>query len=212
MKLNSEIRRQARESLRDNWGQPVLATFIFMLIMGVVQAPDILGAILFEGSVLFPLITIVLALLILPLSYGYAVMFIDFIRGDKNEMTSKMFSGFQNFSRSFGVMFMVGLYTFLWALLLIVPGIIKGYSYMMTYYIAKDNPDMSIDECINASMKMMDGNKWRLFKLHFSFIGWGLLCLLTLGLGLLLLYPYVYTAQAHFYEELKAEQATVQLQ
>ena len=71
---------------------------------------------------------------------------------------------------------MVGLFKFLWTLLLIIPGIIKTYSYAMTPYIFAEHPDMTATEAITESRQVMDGNKWRLFCLEFSFIGWDLLC------------------------------------
>ena len=101
---------------------------------------------------------------------------------------------------------MVTLYTLFWGLLLIIPGIIKSLAYSMTYFISKDHPEYSIDECIEASKRMMDGHKGELFVLYLSFIGWFLLGILTLGIGYLWLIPYMDTTIAHYYEELKAEQ------
>ena len=86
------------------------------------------------------------------------------------------------------------------------PSIIKALAYSMTYFISKDHPEYSIDECIEASKRMMDGHKGELFILELSFIGWILLSILTLGIGLLWLAPYMDTTIAHYYEELKAEQ------
>lgn len=79
----------------------------------------------------------------------------------------------------------------------------------MTYYIALDNPELGANECIERSMKMMKGHKGKLFLLDLSFIGWILLALLTLGIGLLWVNPYMKTARSHFYEELKAAEAAV---
>ena len=71
----------------------------------------------------------------------------------------------------------------------------------MTNYILAENPEMSASEAINLSKQMMDGNKWRLFCLRLSFIGWDILCGLTLGIGYLWLNPYKQTAEAVFYRE-----------
>lgn len=81
------------------------------------------------------------------------------------------------------------------------------YSYGMTYYILKDNPELKYNGAIEKSMAMMEGHKMRLFLLHLSFIGWAILSCITAGLGFLLLIPYMATAQAGFYEDLKAEHA-----
>lgn len=97
---------------------------------------------------------------------------------------------------------LTGLYIFLWSLLLIVPGIIASYSYAMTGYILAEHPEMTAGEAIAASKEMMSGNRWRLFCLHISFIGWALLCALTLGIGNLWLNPYENVAEAAFYREI----------
>lgn len=97
---------------------------------------------------------------------------------------------------------LTGLYIFLWSLLLIIPGIIASYSYAMTGYILAEHPEMTAGEAIAASKEMMSGNRWRLFCLHISFIGWALLCALTLGIGSLWLNPYENVAEAAFYREI----------
>ncbi|WP_332892325.1 DUF975 family protein [Lottiidibacillus patelloidae] len=96
----------------------------------------------------------------------------------------------------------VWIFTFLWFLLLIIPGIIKGIAYSQTYFILKDNPDLMPLEAITESRKRMNGLKWKFFLLNLSFIGWGILCIFTLGIGLLWLIPYITTSLAAFYQEL----------
>ena len=94
-----------------------------------------------------------------------------------------------------------GLYVLLWSILFIIPGIIASYRYAMTEYILADHPELTASEAINYSKQMMDGNKWRLFCLHWSFIGWEILCVFTLGIGNLWLIPYKQAATAAFYRE-----------
>lgn len=95
----------------------------------------------------------------------------------------------------------MSIFIFLWTLLLIIPGIIKSYSYSMAVFIMAENPEMSAKEAMEVSMRMMDGNKWRLFCLQLSFIGWEILCIFSLGIGFLWLNPYVNAATAAFYDE-----------
>lgn len=87
-------------------------------------------------------------------------------------------------------------------LLLIIPGIMASYSYAMTGYILAEHPELTASEAIAQSKDMMAGNRWRLFCLQFSFIGWDILCALTLGIGNLALRPYRHAAEAAFYREL----------
>ena len=104
-----------------------------------------------------------------------------------------------------------GLYVFLWSLLLVIPGIVASYSYAMTEYILAEHPEMTASEAIAASKEMMSGNRWRLFCLHVSFIGWAILCAFTLGIGNLWLNPYKNAATAAFYREISGtEQPTIQ--
>ena len=189
MKINSEIRAAARAELNGNWTNPVLATLINFAISSAASAIGILS--------LF---------LVLPIEFGFTIAFLLFIRGKKEEIINNMFSEFKNYVRALVVPLLTAVFTFLWTLLFIIPGIIKAYSYSMTFFIAKEHPELSADDCIEESMKMMDGHKWDLFLLDLSFIGWALLCLIfTLGIGFLWLRPYVMTSHAIFYKELKAE-------
>ena len=104
-----------------------------------------------------------------------------------------------------------GLYVFLWSLLLVIPGIVASYSYAMTEYILAEHPETTASEAIAASKEMMSGNRWRLFCLHVSFIGWAILCAFTLGIGNLWLNPYKNAATAAFYREISGtEQPTIQ--
>ena len=101
-------------------------------------------------------------------------------------------------------------YITLWYFLLIVPGILKTFSYAMTKYVQIDHPDWGANRCIEESMRLMKGNRWRLFKLAFSFIGWILLPVLVApiglsGLAMLFLVPYPSTAFACFYRQLLVE-------
>ena len=99
---------------------------------------------------------------------------------------------------------LVTLYTVLWMLLFIIPGIVAAFRYSMTFYILAENPELSASEAINRSKELMDGNKWRFFCLGASFIGWIILTLFTLGIGNLFLNPYMQAAHAAFYRDITA--------
>jgi uncharacterized membrane protein len=103
--------------------------------------------------------------------------------GEKASL-SDLVSQFHRLLDGFLMELLRGLYLFLWSLLFVIPAIIKTYSYAMTPYILSENPHMSANDAITESRRLMDGNKWRLFCLEFSFFGWLLLCSLPLLLGL----------------------------
>lgn len=115
------------------------------------------------------------------------------------------FSGFNDFGRSLAWWCLVTLYVSLWSLLLVVPGIVKSFSYAMSPFLLVDHPEMGAAESIDESRRLMDGNKWRLFVLCLSFLGWGLLCILTLGILSFWLVPYMHTTLGAFYRSVVAE-------
>ena len=154
------------------------------------------------------LTTILEILLLLPLSLGFTNAFrMLLIMKDNQVLTNTFGLAFRNYWHNVWGMFLTGLFIALWSLLLIIPGIIKAFSYAMTPYILVEYPELSASEAIHRSRMMMRGHKFDLFWLYLGFIGWFLLCLLTAGIGFLWLSPYVETAKAAFYEEVKADYA-----
>ena len=123
---------------------------------------------------------------------------------DSKPSFADAFSGFKvRYFRNIGTMLLVGIKVVLWSMLLIIPGIIKTYEYAIIPYILADDPEISSKDAFKKAREMMKGNKWRLFKLNFSFAGWYILCFLTIGLGTFFLIPYLNAASAEFYVELK---------
>ena len=198
MKRNSELKNQAIDALGGNWGIGALVTFVYGLVMNAPTLPYRITESVTSSS--FSILT----LLLLPLSFGYAILFLDVIRGIKLDF-GRLFDGFKDYGRILGTQLLVTLYTFLWTLLLVIPGIVKSYSYAMTLFILKDHPELQYNAAIEKSMQMMSGHKMKMFLLDLSFIGWGILCIFTLGIGFLFLAPYVEASHAAFYEDLKKE-------
>ena len=113
------------------------------------------------------------------------------------------FSGFDDFWSAFKVALLVGVYTFLWSLLFVIPGIVKSFSYSMSLYILAENKGKSANECIKESMQMTDGHKMELFILGLSFIGWGLLVSLTFGIAAIWVLPYMQATYVNAYNSFK---------
>ena len=213
MQLNSELRAQARERLEGKWGTFVLMTFLFYVIQALLQIPGSVGDLF---KVLSPenaltseslsTLSVMLSLLALPLSWGLTVSLLRNHREESVDLEN-LFDGFRGgrYTRVFCALFLVNLFTFLWTLLLIIPGIIKAFSYSLTPYIIMDEPELTAKQAISRSCEIMQGRRWKLFCLYFSFIGWGILCLLTFGIGFLWLAPYINASIAAFYEDARAE-------
>ncbi len=108
-----------------------------------------------------------------------------------------------NYKGIVSTMFLMNVYNILWTLLFVIPGIIKAYSYRMVPYILGDNPNIGANEAITLSRKMMDGNKFEAFVLDISFLGWYLLGLLALVIGMLFVNPYYDATCAQLYVALR---------
>ena len=213
MQLNSELRAQARERLEGQWGTFVLMTFLMLVIQTILQIPGYIGSLLeilspenVLASLSFSNISNILSLLALPLSWGLTVSLLRNHREESVDLEN-LFDGFRGgrYTRVFCAIFLVNLFTFLWALLLIIPGIIKAFSYALTPYIIMDEPELTARQAITRSCEIMEGRRWKLFCLYLSFIGWGILSLLTFGIGFLWLAPYMNASIAAFYEDARAE-------
>lgn len=148
------------------------------------------------------------------LSVGVSFVMIDLQRGvsEFKDPVSKSFTIFNRgayFLGSLALIILVGIFTFLWTLLLIVPGIVKSLAYSQAIFIYRDYLDqgkkIGFLEAITLSRKMMDGHKWEYFVMGLSFIGWGLACIIIIPI--IWVYPYMNQTFANFYVKLAAEGA-----
>lgn len=205
MKYSSDFKRQARDSLKGNWPMAILTGFLARLIGGglvgggyssgssgsnsensninIDQIMYKLESIEIWGFLSFVLICLTIFAIIWLIvtlfvggaaKMGYARFNLNLIDYNKADV-SDLFSQFHRFWDGFCMDFLRSLFVALWSLLLVIPGIIKSYSYAMAPYILVENPGMTATKSIDESKRIMDGNKWRLFCLDFSFIGWELL-------------------------------------
>lgn len=168
-----------------------------------------LNGFLIGGAIYILLIALVMAVVFFILGsivgVGYSRFNLDLIDRQKEPEIGTLFNYFSHWKTAAAAGALQALIVFLWSLLLIVPGIIAGYSYAMTQYILAENPELSASEALGKSKEMMAGNRWRLFCLQFSFIGWDILAALTFGIGNLWLNPYKQAATAAFYREVYSD-------
>jgi len=168
-----------------------LAPEVSTIVVGSVVF--IIGAALLLGAVYFVLGSII--------EVGYARFNLRLV--DREEVSlEQLFACFPHWKTTAMMKLLRGVYVLLWSLLLVIPGIMASYSYAMSEYILAENPEMTAGEAIALSKEMMYGNRWRLFCLQFSFIGWAILCTFTAGIGNLWLTPYKQAATAAFYREI----------
>jgi len=229
---NKEIRARARYLLDEDifgkdWLKSVLISLLMALIVfatgGVFYILSVtyivplmatyllpISDLLFAVSVVLLLIINILALNVFigPLSVSLASVHLDLERGSGKIQIRKFFDGFKTFAEDFQLGMMYTLHIILWSLLFFAPGFYMAYSYALIFYVKHDNPEFTWHQCFDESERLMDGNRWRLFKLHMSFVGWMFLGLLAgFGIGSLWVEPYRNLSVAIFYEELKEERA-----
>ncbi len=138
------------------------------------------------------------------LQLGYATFLLKQYDHQQTEFND-LFSQFHRFGQGFAQMFLRGLYSFLWTLLFIIPGIIAAYRYAMTPYIMAEHPELTASEAIDRSKYLMEGHKWDLFVLRLTFLGWDFLAALSLNIGNLWLNPYKNAAEAAFYRKISRQ-------
>lgn len=184
---NRDLMKAARDALSGKWGKAALACFVYMLITIPLQFIPGFGI-------------VVLILLTGPFMLGWAFYTLKLARGDNPDMKD-MFSGFNEYGRSFAAYLLIVIYVLLWSLLLIIPGIMALFSYALTYFILADNPDMKVNDAIGRSRQLMNGKRWNFFCLFMRFFGWIILVTFTFGIAMIWVWPYMETAFAEFYED-----------
>jgi uncharacterized membrane protein len=188
---NAILMKQAREALSGKWGLAVGTFFIYILITIILSRLHNTGS----------LISLIISG---PLMLGMAVFSISIAR-KKEARLEQLFEGFKRFGKSLLVYLLIVIFTLLWTLLLIVPGIIAGISYSQIFFILADDESISAKEAMKKSKQMMYGYKWKYLCLGFRFFGWGLLSILTLGVGFIWLFPYMYVSMAKFYDDISGK-------
>lgn len=209
MRTNQDYKNEALAALKGHWASAVVATLVYVLVALVCTGGGELGGFFhFSPGTIVSVagVSMLLAFFIIgPVEVGYVNSMRRLYEEGNGDLTSGMFeAAFGNYLHIVWAYFVMVVKVFLWSLLLIVPGIIKSFSYAMTPYIMVEHPEYSASEAINASCELMRGHKWDLFCLYLSFIGWAFLSVITCCIGFFWLEPYISVAQAAFYKDLKA--------
>ena len=209
------LKLEAKKRLRGNWGWAVGLTAAMLIIAWLFAVPVSIKKISIRPDVMTFSSNISLGVISSLFASFFAlslsIAFLRFMRGHKDNFLDSLFAVFTKgrFVPELLAYLLQFLYTFLWGLLLFVPGIIKGYSYAMTPYIVNDlvesGQEVHYNEAITASRNLMRGHKWQLFVLRLSFFGWLFLSAFTLGIGYLWVVPYMEATEANFYRALAGD-------
>ena len=210
MKTNSEIRQESLSIMKGNWTSGVVVVLLLCVAATLCSIPASLIGL--SGSEASSSISEILNLLVAififyPLAMSMVIMFLSFVKSGEKLSAKGLTLGFKSplYGKSIVLYLLIAIYTFLWSLLLIVPGIIKSLSYALAPYILAENPELKANEAIEKSMAMMNGHKMQLFLMWLGYVGFALLSALALGIPLLWLYPYYQVVMVKFYEEVKSE-------
>ena len=200
MKSISNYKDMAIASLQDKWMDAAIVSLIYFVIYEGINFA-VSSFLATETGFIFQLVWL---LACAPLTWGFGVMFLDFIRGGELKV-GKLFDGYKDCLRLSLAFFLYLVVVLVGVIFFFVPGIIFAIMFAQLPYILRDDENISAIDAMKKSAKMMSGHKMDLFLLLLSFIGWALLCILTLGIGYLFLMPYMQTTMAHYYEDLKQE-------
>ena len=228
--IPSNLRKQAREALKNNWGKAILLTlayYFFVIILDAFQK------IFFKSPSLSLAYSIIELVITVPIAFGLSISFLNLKRQKTTTDFSFVTEGFSRFGKCWNIYlwvlvkmllpiccFIMAIILFcvllairlqIWLVIIIsiiayltciVYAVSRGLLYSLVYYIACDEPDLTGKEVVNKSEKLMTGNRGNLFLLELSFIGWMFLGILTLGIGLIWVVPYLQVTVACFYDEL----------
>ena len=217
MQNNQYYKNAALARLRGNWSPVVVATIVFVLLSLACSSGNLVGS--SEGGMALPVgnvlamsgVSFILGVFVLaPASIGYANATLLMYQTGNTGVTRNLwhYATDNYIHKLLGYLFM-SVKILLWYLLLFIPGIIMSFAYAMTPYILEEHPELSAWDASTRSRDMMKGHKFDLFYLYLSFIGWGILSVLTCGIGFIWLIPYMQMSVAAFYEDLKAETTIV---
>ncbi len=189
-----QLKSLAKEQIKGKiWNLLAVMLIIYVITWA---ASLILGRVPYVGA-------LIATVAVIPFSLSLARIYLAVVNEDKKPQIVDAFVGYDDLWSAIKTFLLMYVLLSLWMLLLIVPGIIKALSYSQAYYILAENKGMSAREAINRSKEMMEGHKMDLFILELSFIGWGIVGLITLGVAYIWIMPYMQATYANFYNSIK---------
>lgn len=219
-----QLKREAKEIVRNARVSAYLFTFLYLAIVTVLEAantyvngtvpdymelyfpgtpvPEFFARVAELPATLVIFVSVLVWLLGAVLQAGHALYHLGIRRGEEMEYSS-LFDGFAFVGKVILLQLIVSMIITLWALLLVIPGIIAAYRYRFALYNLCENPEISVMEAIGLSTRQTYGHKMDLFVLDMTFLGWSLLCVLTLGIGNIWLTPYITQTDIGYFQQIK---------
>ena len=184
-----ELKNEAKEQIKGKIG------FLFLIFLII--------AIIGVGSSFVPIVGWFATIIIMPaFNISLCMIFLNLAKR-KDISVGDVFKGFNITGKAVWLYIITNFFVFLWSLLLIIPGIIKTFSYSMASFILADNPELTAREALEESKRIMEGHKFDLFVLQLSFFWWYLLGAITFGIAYVYVVPYFEATMTNFYNEIK---------
>ncbi|KKY02061.1 hypothetical protein VN21_05180 [Paraclostridium benzoelyticum] len=200
MFTRAELKSSAKDQLKGRW---LVAILVFVCYSAILQLANVELTNSTEGSMIGLSLNIIGVLVYGSLQVGVSRFSLKLAHKDSTAQFNDLFSGFDVFIKALVMNFIIWICVFIGTILFVIPGIIVGIMFSQANYILAENPDKSAMECIKESARMMKGHKFDYFVLELSFIGWSILCVLSLGIGFLWLVPYFEITLTNFYLKVK---------
>lgn len=183
------LKNMAREQIRGNIGVLFVCYLIFYAIAGAASAIPGVG-------------TIAALAIASPMEIGLIMIFFR-LRDGQPPKIAELFNHFDCIAHAILLNVLIAVFTALWSLLFIIPGIIASLSYSMAPFILAENKTLTAMEALKLSKQMMNGHKADLFIIELSFIGWGIVTAVTFGIAGIYVYPYMQATLTNFYDSIK---------
>lgn len=200
----SVLKSNAKSQLKGKWGIAVISFLIGIIITSILSAI----ANFVESDGLKFILEILNVLVAGAIAYGLCNISLNFANNNEAQI-SDIFTGFNSkvYLKTIGLSLLIGIAVIIGTILLIVPGIILSLMYSQAYFILCEDNDKGVVQCMKESAEMMKGHKCELFVLQLSFILWVILGIITCGIAMLWVTPYMYVTYANYYKSLKSTDA-----
>ena len=196
----AELKRHAKDQLKGKWGLAVGGIIVLFLIQFVF---NFISGFFEDNTIIFIIVTLVSLVVSSAMSIGMCRFSLNYAYDEKQPVLGDIFSGFKIILKAIGLFFLLGIIVLVGMILLVIPGIILSFMFSQSYFILADDNSKSIIQCLKESAAMMKGYKFKYFVLSLSFLGWIILGIITLGIGLLWVIPYMNVTMASFYLKVK---------
>lgn len=194
-----ELKRAAKNNLSGRWGIMILICLVSTIIQGVSERTS--------GDSIF--YTLLWLIVIAPIGLSISKITLNLSRGEEEPRFSQLAYGFKNIIKVVALNLIIVISVAVGLVLFIIPGVIIGLIFSQSIYVLADNPEIGVIDALKESYRLTNGYKGDIFILGLSFLGWLLLSVLTFGIALLWVMPYIHVTDSELYLFLKNKNSEI---